>query len=287
MPPRCGRPRPPRARTCAARTPRGRRRSRAPWRTRARPRWRTSAAPSRNPPGNRPFLPPDMQGSSGCGRGLRPDVIQGAPGMARLRLTPQKAEFFDLYAQASSNAVEIARLLVDLLDRFPDDGAGLIAQIKEREHEGDRLTHEVVNLLNRTFVTPFDRDDMYRLASALDDICDHIDEATGNILGYGVTAIRENAHQQAAVIERAATKLRDAVLKLEGFKDSKRELIELRELEDEGDRLNREGIAELFASSDDAISIIRWKDIHEQLEEAVDACENAADVLEAILVKNR
>ena len=89
------------------------------------------------------------------------------------------------------------------------------------------------------------------------------------------------------MIERAATKLRDAVLKLECFKDSKRELIELRELEDEGDRLNREGIAQLFASGEDAVSIIRWKDIHEQLEEAVDACENAADVLEAILVKNR
>jgi uncharacterized protein Yka (UPF0111/DUF47 family) len=89
------------------------------------------------------------------------------------------------------------------------------------------------------------------------------------------------------VIERAATKLQEAVGKLEGFKDSKRELIELRELEDEGDRLNRESIAQLFASSDDAVAIIRWKDIHEQLEEAVDACENAADVLEAILVKNR
>jgi uncharacterized protein len=128
---------------------------------------------------------------------------------------------------------------------------------------------------------------MYRLASALDDICDHIDEATGNVLGYGVTQIRPNARQQATVIERAATKLQEAVGKLEGFKDSSRELIELRELEDEGDRLNREGIAELFASGADAISIIRWKDIHEQLEEAVDACENAADVLEAILVKNR
>jgi len=141
--------------------------------------------------------------------------------------------------------------------------------------------------LNRTFVTPFDRDDMYNLASALDDICDHVDEAAGNILGYGVTRIRPSAQEQATVIERAATKLQEAVGKLEGFKDAKRELIELRDLEDEGDRLNRESIAALFASGDDAISIIRWKDIHEQLEEAVDACENAADVLEAILVKNR
>ena len=207
--------------------------------------------------------------------------------MARISLVPQRREFYDLYNQAAANNVAIARLLVRLLDGFPNDRDTLARDIKEAEHEGDRLTHEVVDLLNRTFVTPFDRDDMYRLASALDDICDHIDEATGNILGYGVTQIRANARQQGTVIERAATKLQEAVAKLEGFKDSRRELIELRELEDEGDRLNREGIAELFASGADAVSIIRWKDIHEQLEEAVDACENAADVLEAILVKNR
>jgi len=207
--------------------------------------------------------------------------------MARLNLVPQRREFYDLYNRAAANNVAIARLLVSLLERFPNDRDTLARDIKEAEHEGDRLTHEVVDLLNRTFVTPFDRDDMYRLASALDDVCDHVDEASGNILGYGVTRIRPNATKQALVIERAAAKLQDAVGKLEGFRDSQRELIELRELEDEGDRLNREGIAELFASNEDAISIIRWKDIHEQLEEAMDACENAADVLEAILVKNR
>jgi predicted phosphate transport protein (TIGR00153 family) len=207
--------------------------------------------------------------------------------MVRLSLVPQRREFYDLYNRAAENNVAIARLLVRLLEGFPNDRDTLARDIKDAEHEGDRLTHEVVDLLNRTFVTPFDRDDMYRLAAALDDICDHVDEAAGNILGYGVTEIRDTARQQAEVIERAATKLLEAVSKLEGFKDSKRELIELRELEDEGDRLNRESIAALFASSEGAISIIRWKDIHEQLEEAVDACENAADVLEAILVKNR
>jgi uncharacterized protein len=207
--------------------------------------------------------------------------------MVRLSLVPQRREFYDLYNRAAENNVAIARLLVRLLEGFPNDRDTLARDIKDAEHEGDRLTHEVVDLLNRTFVTPFDRDDMYRLAAALDDICDHVDEAAGNILGYGVTEIRDTARQQAGVIERAATKLLEAVRKLEGFKDSKRELIELRELEDEGDRLNRESIAALFASNEGAISIIRWKDIHEQLEEAVDACENAADVLEAILVKNR
>jgi len=207
--------------------------------------------------------------------------------MPRISLVPQRREFYNLYNRASANLVDIARLLVRLLDNFPNDRDTLAREIKDAEHEGDRLTYDVVDLLNRTFVTPFDRDDMYRLAGALDDVCDHIDEAAGNILGYGVTEIRENARRQAALIELAAGKLRDAVAKLEGFKDSQRELVELRELEDEGDRLNREGIAALFASGDDAIAIIRWKDIHEQLEEAMDACENAADVLEAILVKNR
>ena len=207
--------------------------------------------------------------------------------MARINFVPQRREFYDLYNRAATNNVEIARLLVRLLDDFPNNRDTLARDIKEAEHAGDRLTHEVVDLLNRTFVTPFDRDDMYNLASALDDICDHVDEAAGNILGYGVVLVRPSARQQATVIERAAMKLQEAVAKLEGFKDSQRELIELRELEDEGDRLNRESIAELFASSEDAIAIIRWKDIHEQLEEAVDACENAADVLEAILVKNR
>ncbi|TML65127.1 MAG: DUF47 domain-containing protein [Actinobacteria bacterium] len=207
--------------------------------------------------------------------------------MARITLVPQRKEFFELFNQAAANAVAIARALVDLLAQAPNGSEERIRDIKDLEHEGDRLTHEVVGLLNRTFVTPFDRDDMYRLAGALDDICDHVDEAAGNIVGYGVKEIHPAAKAQGDVILRAASKLQEAVARLEGFKDSSRQLMELRELEDEGDRLNREAVSELFRTSDDAISIIRWKDIHEQLEEAVDACENAADVLEAIVVKNR
>jgi uncharacterized protein len=207
--------------------------------------------------------------------------------MVRLRLTPQKHEFFDLYSRASANAVEIARLLVQLLDRFPNDGDALIVQIKEREHQGDELTHDVVSLLNRTFVTPFDRDDMYRLAGAIDDVCDHVDEAADNLGSWGVDRVPEKARAQAQVILQATTKLDEAVRRLEGFRDSSDQLAELRELEDQGDELERDAVAELFRSTDDAKVIIRWKDIHERLEEAVDALENAADVLEAIVVKNR
>jgi predicted phosphate transport protein (TIGR00153 family) len=207
--------------------------------------------------------------------------------MARINLVPQRREFFELYNQAAKNTIEIASRLIELLERFPQDGEALTREIKDLEHEGDRLTHEVIDLLNRTFVTPFDRDDMYRLAGALDDICDHIDEAAGNVAGFGVEEIRPAARSQAEVILRACTKLYEAVERLEGFRDSRSQLIELRELEDEGDRLNRSAVSELFKTSNDPIAIIRWKDIHERLEEAVDACENAADVLEAILVKNR
>jgi len=206
--------------------------------------------------------------------------------LARISLVPQNREFFRLLARASDNAVAISRRLVSLLDEFPANGMQLM-EVKELEHEGDRLTREVVDLLNRTFVTPFDRDDIYLLATAIDDVCDHIDEAAGNIVGYGVEQIRPKAKEQARVIVRSAEKLHEAVERLEGFKDSSSQLHALRDLEDEGDRLNRDAVSELFSSGEDPIGVIRWKDIHEQLEEAVDACENAADVLEAILVKNR
>jgi uncharacterized protein len=213
------------------------------------------------------------------------EVIDNA-WMAPLNLIPQKREFFELYNRAAANIVAIAQRLDDLLERFPEGADDLARDVKELEHEGDRLTHELVDLVNRTFVTPFDRDDMYRLAGALDDICDYIDEAAGKIISYGVREIREPACGQAQVIGRAAGKLAEAMSRLEGFKVEKRVLIELRELEDEGDRLNHEAVSSLFADDADPLLVIRWKDIHESLEDAVDACENAADVLEAILVKN-
>jgi uncharacterized protein len=203
-----------------------------------------------------------------------------------LRLTPQKREFFSLFSQASANAREIAGVLVDLLEGWPDT-RGRLLDIRELEHEGDRLTRAVVDLLNRTFVTPFDRDDMYGLAAAIDDICDHIDEAADNIDAYEVREVPERARLQADVIHRAATRLDEAVELLDGFRDASKQLVALRDLEDEGDRLEREAVAELFRSGADPLTIIRWKDIHAQLEEAVDACEQAADVLEAIFVKNR
>jgi hypothetical protein len=207
--------------------------------------------------------------------------------VARLTLIPQKREFFELYNRAAENIVAIADRLVELLERFPDRADELARDVKQLEHEGDRLTHELVDLLNRTFVTPFDRDDMYRLAGALDDICDHIDEAAGRVASYGVSEIRLQAREQAKVIRQSAGKLADAVALLEGFQDSRSHLTELRELEDVGDRILHDSVSSLFLARVDPLEVIRWKDIHESLEEAVDECGYAANVLEAIVVKNR
>lgn len=207
--------------------------------------------------------------------------------MLNLRLTPQKREFFVLYNQAAANTVTIAGHLGTLLDTFPDGTRDAIDRIAAAEHDGDRITREIVDQLNRTFVTPFDRDDMYRLAAALDDICDHVDEAADNIGVYGVKVIPPEAKTQARIILDSARTLVSAVDRLQGFKDASAELARLHELEDEGDHVERDAIAGLFRSGQDPISIIRWKDLHEQLERAVDACERAAKVLEAILVKNR
>lgn len=207
--------------------------------------------------------------------------------MARLTLTPQKREFFDLYNEAAANVVAIAAKLVQLLERFPDGADDLGRAVKDLERQGDRLTHDLVDLLNRTFVTPFDRDDMYRLAGALDDICDHIDEAASRVVGYGVDDIRLQAREQAQTIQRSAAKLADAVALLEGFQDSRAHLAELREFEHTADRILHDSISSLFTARADPLEVIRWKDIHESLEDAMNACERAANVLEAIVVKNR
>src|SRR5207244_9940617 len=203
------------------------------------------------------------------------------------RLLPETPVVPGLLTRAALDAVAISQLLVELPDTFPADGEKKIRDIKDLEHEGDRLTHELVDLLNRTFVTPFDRDDMYRLAGALDDICDHVDEAAGRIVSYGVGQIRLQAREQAQIIRRSAGKLADAVALLEGFQDSRAHLAQLRELEDVADGILHDSVSSLFMARADPLEVIRWKDIHESLEQAMDACEYAADVLEAIVVKNR
>ena len=160
--------------------------------------------------------------------------------------------------------------------------------IKELEHQGDRLTHELVDLINRTFVTPVRprRHVPARRACSTTSATTSTTRPRRSSATACARSASRRGEQARGHPARGVEALRGD-RRLEGFKDSKRQLIELRELEDEGDRIARAAIAELFSGGVDAIALIRWKDIYEQLEEAVDACENAADVLEAILVKNR
>jgi predicted phosphate transport protein (TIGR00153 family) len=206
--------------------------------------------------------------------------------MAKLRLTPQNKGFYALFDRAATNLVSTSQLLLDLLEHYPDRRA-LVDEIKDREHEGDRVTHEIVQLVNKTFVTPIDSEDIFDLATALDDICDFMDQVADELNLYGVEEVPPEAIEQAGVIFRAVSKIADAVHGLDGLKDISHHLIDVHTLEDEGDRIVRAATAKLFRDGLDPLVVIRWKDIHHDLEQAVDGCERAAHVLESIYLKNR
>ena len=206
--------------------------------------------------------------------------------MAKIRLIPQTREFYTLFDRAAQNLVATAQLLLDLLEHYPDR-RDLVDQIKDREHEGDAVTHEIVQLVNKTFVTPIDGEDIYDLATALDDVCDFMDQVADELNLYGVDEVPPEAIEQAGVIFRAVSKIADAVHGLDGLKDISHHLIDIHTLEDEGDRIVRAATAKLFRNGLDPLVVIRWKDIHHDLEQAVDGCEHAAHVLESIYLKNR
>jgi predicted phosphate transport protein (TIGR00153 family) len=206
--------------------------------------------------------------------------------MPKIRLVPQNREFYSLFEQAAAKLVSSAQLLLELLEHYPDRKP-LVAEIKDREHEGDRLTHEIVQQLHKTFVTPIDREDIYDLATALDDILDYIDQVADELNLYGVAEVPAEAIEQAGVILRATNKLVDAVAGLDGLRDISTLLVDLHTLEDDGDRLVRTATANLFSGGMDPLVVIRWKDIHADLEQAVDSCERAAHVLESVYLKNR
>jgi len=206
--------------------------------------------------------------------------------MAKIRLIPQTREFYTLFDRAAQNLVATAQLLLDLLEHYPDR-RDLVEKIKEHEHEGDAVTHEIVQLVNKTFVTPIDGEDIYDLATALDDVCDFMDQVADELNLYGVEEVPPEAIDQAGVLFRAVGKLADAIEGLDGLRDVHQHLIDIHTLEDEGDRIVRAATARLFSNGLDPLEVIRWKDIHEDLEQAVDGCEHAAHVLESVYLKNR
>ncbi len=204
----------------------------------------------------------------------------------RLSLMPRKSVFFTLFSQHADNSLEAARALETLLTDFTRV-ADKVKEIHAIEHHGDKLTHEIIRTLNETFVTPFDREDIVGLASRLDDVCDLAHDVSETVLLYHVTAIRPAAVAQAKVLVAAADELRIAVAKLDRLEDVEQHWINIHTRENEGDAIFREALGGLFTGGLDAVEIIKWKDIHEKLELAIDRCEDVANIIEMLVVKHR
>ena len=198
---------------------------------------------------------------------------------------PKERVFFDLFEEAGANIVRAAGLLERMLDEWPDHGA-LGREVVICEQEGDRITHDIIQRLNQTFVTPIDREDIYALASGLDDIVDWIEEVADFCALYRIEAPMVQAQQQARILNLACQEVAHAIPRLRNFGDIHHFTVEINRYENEGDRVVREALASLFEAGIDPMLVIRWKDIFERLEDAIDATEKVSNILEGITIKN-
>jgi uncharacterized protein len=205
--------------------------------------------------------------------------------MARLTLVPRDRQFFTLFDEAGANILHSAQLLDRLMKQWPDAG-GLGREILICEQEGDRITHDIIHRLNSTSVTPIDREDIYALAGALDDIVDFTEEAADFMGLYNIEAPMEQALQLTRVLDDSCRNIAQALSRLKGFQDLNHYFVEVNRLENEGDRITREALASLFRGGIDPMVVIKWKDIFDRLEHAIDACEHVANILEGIVVKH-
>jgi uncharacterized protein len=207
--------------------------------------------------------------------------------MVSFSFAPKDRIFFDLLREAGENAHRAAKLLRDMIERWPDDREALGREIFKAEHEGDRITHDIVQRVNATFVTPFDREDIYGLATGLDDVVDYVEETADFLILYQIEAPMQQAHDLAEVLVGCCEQLAMALAELRGFKDLDRYWIEIHRLENDGDRISRDAVASLFTGGIDPMVVIRWKDIFAVLERAIDATETAAHIIEGVAIKNR
>jgi uncharacterized protein len=205
--------------------------------------------------------------------------------VARFSLLPRDETFFDLFIEAGQNSVHAARLLDQMMHSWPED-EGLSREILKAEQEGDRITHDIIKRLNSTFVTPIDREDIYGLATQMDDIVDFTEEAADFLGLYQIEAPMAQAQALTKVLVASCEQLAMGLEKLPQFKDLDKYWIEIHRLENDGDRISRDAVASLFSNGIDPMVVIRWKDMFAVLEEAIDATETAAQILEGIVIKN-
>jgi predicted phosphate transport protein (TIGR00153 family) len=207
------------------------------------------------------------------------------PRTAAQVFAPRDRAYFELFEEAGENIERSADLLEELLSGFPDSRE-LAQEIRACEHTGDRITHDIISRLNHTFVTPIDREDILALASALDDVVDYVEEVADYLGLYKIEAPMDQSIRLAGVLKAAAHQVSEAMPRLRGFRDISHYTVEINRLENEGDRITREAVASLFDTGIDPMVVIRWKDLFERLEAAIDATERVANILEGITIKN-
>ena len=201
-------------------------------------------------------------------------------------LLPREEQYFDLFVQMTNYISEAVHELKQMLADKPANYKEYSQRIKRLEHACDELTHNISTRLNKSFITPFDREDIYLMSSALDDIVDLIDDAARAIIIFDVTEIRDYAQDFAGVLERMAEQLREIVATLQKPKNITQRLVEIHRLENDGDDIYHAAIAELFHEERDPLTVLKWKEIYEKLEAAVDRCENVANIIESVIIKH-
>ncbi|MDQ3802989.1 MAG: DUF47 family protein [Acidobacteriota bacterium] len=206
--------------------------------------------------------------------------------MARFSLIPKEEQYFALFRQMSSYIYDAASSLVDMLESRPAEYASHLTHIKSVENACDELIHSIVTKLNSSFITPFDREDIYLLSGALDDVVDLIDDAARALVMYNVGGTTQHARRFGDVIQRMAVQLHEVVSQLERPAGISPRLVEIHRLENEGDDLYQEAITELFGGEPDPLHVLKWKEIYEKLESAVDRCESVANIIESVIIKH-
>jgi len=208
--------------------------------------------------------------------------------LPRFSFVPREEKFFDLFIDSARNMVKAARCLKDMLDNWENINAK-VAEITELEHDGDSITHQIAALLHRTFVTPFDREDIALLSHTMDDITDFIHAAADAIDIYKIDSPTERAKELAETIVQAALEVEKAVLLLKNRSQLKKIMehcVELNRLENRADEIYRSALGELFDDGEDTAYIIKWREIYEHMESATDRCEDVANVLEGVVIKH-
>lgn len=199
---------------------------------------------------------------------------------------PKEEQYFALFKQMTSYIYDASRALVEMMADQSGDYEHHVKRIKNIEHQCDELTHTILNRLNKSFITPFDREDIYLLTTRLDDIVDWIDDAARTMQMYDVHASTNHSRHFAQIIQSLAVELHEIVSALEKPHGLTPRIVEIHRLENEGDETFHAAIGELFHSGNDALTVIKWKDIYEKLEATIDRCEDVAGIIESVIIKH-